>query len=63
MLERGFLASTLFYAMYAHKDEHVVSYLRAVDEVFSEIFAAKQKGTLDTMLKGEPASQGFTRLT
>jgi len=63
MLERGFLASTLFYAMYAHQDEHVISCLKAVDEAFSEVFTAKQKGTLDTMLKGEPASQGFKRLT
>ncbi len=63
MLERGFLASTLFYAMYAHQDEHVVSYLKAVDEAFAEIFIAKQKGTVNIMLKGEPASQGFTRLT
>ena len=63
MLDRGFLASTLFYAMNAHQDEHVISYLRAVDEAFSEVFTAKQKGTLDIMLKGEPASQGFTRLT
>ena len=63
MLERGFLASTLFYAMYAHQDEHVISYLRAVDEAFYEVFTAKQKETLDIMLKGEPASQGFTRLT
>jgi glutamate-1-semialdehyde 2,1-aminomutase len=63
MLERGFLASTLFYAMYAHQDEHVISYLRAVAEAFSDIFMAKQKGTLDAMLKGRPASQGFTRLT
>ena len=63
MLERGFLASTLFYAMYAHQDEHVISYLRAVNETFSEIFTAKQKGNLDTMLKGRPASQGFKRLT
>ena len=26
MLDRGFLASNLFYAMYAHTDEHVESY-------------------------------------
>jgi glutamate-1-semialdehyde 2,1-aminomutase len=63
MLDRGFLASTLFYAMNAHQNEHVISYLGTVNEAFSEIFTAKQKGILDTMLKGEPASQGFKRLT
>jgi glutamate-1-semialdehyde 2,1-aminomutase len=62
MLERGFLASTLFYAMYAHQDEHVISYLRSVDEAFAEVFMAKQKGTLDTLLKGKPTSQGFKRI-
>lgn len=63
MLERGFLASTLFYSMYAHQYAHVTSYLNAVDEAFSEISRANKKGTIDRLLKGKPASQGFKRLT
>jgi len=63
MLERGFLASNLFYAMYAHQAHHVEQYLQAVDEVFSEIFEANQAGNLEKRLKGKPASAGFKRLT
>ena len=35
MLEQGFLASSLYYAMYAHTDEHVHLYLEAVDKALS----------------------------
>ena len=63
MLERGFLASNLFYAMYAHQAQHVEKYLKAVDEVFAEISKANQTGNLEKLLKGLPASAGFKRLT
>lgn len=63
MLERGFLASTLFYAMYAHKTIHVKKYLRAVDDVFAVISKANKSGDVEKMLKGLPASAGFKRLT
>lgn len=62
MLEKGFLASTLFYAMYAHQTEHVERYLKAVDVIFSEIADLNQKGNLEKHLKGKPASSGFKRL-
>lgn len=62
MLENGFLASNLFYAMYAHKMEHVDKYLCAVDEAFSKIADAKRKKTLELLLKGDPAVTGFGRL-
>ena len=63
MLERGFLASTLFYAMYAHQDCHVKEYLRAVDETFSIISTANEAGNVEKLLKGLPSSTGFSRLT
>ena len=63
MLERGFLASTLFYAMYAHQDCHVKEYLRAVDEAFSIISKANEAGSVEKLLKGLPSSTGFSRLT
>ena len=63
MLERGFLASTLFYAMYAHQDCHVKEYLRAVDETFSIISKANEVGNVEKLLKGLPSSTGFSRLT
>lgn len=63
MLEKGFLASTLFYSMYAHTEHHVASYLKAVDEAFGEISEACRKGNVEKKLKGKPASAGFKRLT
>lgn len=63
MLERGFLASTLFYAMYAHQNHHIEEYIRAVDDVFAEISELNQTGDLEKSLKGPPASEGFKRLT
>ncbi|RJR40124.1 MAG: aminotransferase class III-fold pyridoxal phosphate-dependent enzyme [Desulfobacteraceae bacterium] len=61
MLEKGFLASTLFYAMYAHQESHVRDYLAAVDEVFA-ILTKVATEDVDHLLKGQPASSGFTRL-
>jgi hypothetical protein len=63
MLENGFLASTLFYAMYAHKKDHVEEYLHAVDEAFADISEANKAGNIEKCLKGPPASVGFKRLT
>ena len=63
MLDHNFLASNLFYAMYAHKESHVQEYMKAVDEVFHIIAAALQKGDLKKLLKGQPSSAGFKRLT
>jgi glutamate-1-semialdehyde 2,1-aminomutase len=62
MLDRGYLASTLYYAMYAHTDEHVEGYLSAVDEVFSTIAPLLRPGHARGSLRGEPAAPGFKRL-
>lgn len=62
MLDRGFLASTLFYAMGAHTSEHVASYLDAVDEVFGLLSKRVEAGDVSEHLKGEPAAAGFGRL-
>jgi glutamate-1-semialdehyde aminotransferase len=63
MLEKGFLASTLFYAMYAHQNCHVKEYLKAVDETFSVLSKASEAGDIEKLLIGLPASAGFKRLT
>jgi glutamate-1-semialdehyde 2,1-aminomutase len=63
MLEQGFLASSLYYAMYAHTDEHVHLYLKAVDKAFAELAAALERMDLKDKLEGQPASAGFKRLT
>jgi glutamate-1-semialdehyde 2,1-aminomutase len=63
MLEQGFLATGGFYATYAHRDEHVQSYLKAVEQVFAAIANALEKNTVATQLKGPVAHTGFSRLT
>lgn len=63
MLEKGYLASNLFYAMYAHRNNHVDAYLAAVDETFAEVADAINDGQIETRLSGPPASTGFKRLT
>jgi glutamate-1-semialdehyde 2,1-aminomutase len=63
MLEKGFLASNLFYAMYAHTQEHVETYLAAVDTAFSEISHIRSSGKIAENLKGKPSAVGFKRLT
>lgn len=62
MIERGFLASNLFYAMYAHTEEHVRSYLVAADNAFEEIAMALSRDDLETKLRGRPSSAGFKRI-
>lgn len=62
MLERGFLATTAFYASYAHKEVHVKKYLEAVDKVFSFIATAVKRGNPGKYLKGPVCHSGFRRL-
>lgn len=62
MLERGFLASNLFYAMYAHTEDHVRSYLEGVDKSFEEVARSIEQDDIDKKLIGKPSSIGFKRL-
>jgi len=63
MLERGFLAGTIFYPTYAHTDKIIYLYEKAVAEVFREIFLIIRKNEIKERLKGEVAHTGFSRLT
>ncbi len=63
MLEHGFLASTIFYAMYAHTSEHVENYLSSVDQVFDQMMEFLRAGSLEKKLRGLPSQVGFKRLT
>lgn len=63
MLEKGFLASNIFYAMYAHEEPHVREYLDAAGRAFGEIADANRIGAVGKLLKGEPSGAGFRRLT
>ena len=62
MLDRGILASTLFYAMYAHENKHVDFYLKAMDFAFAELADALKRGDIEKRLKGQPSVSGFKRL-
>ena len=62
MLNKSILASTLFYAMFAHTVENVEIYNDAVDQAFAEIRAAVEAGALNRRLKGLPSATGFQRL-
>ena len=63
MLERGYLATTSYYASYAHKIETINSYLKAVEEVFKILKDAIDSDSLDSMLSTPLKHTGFERLT
>ena len=63
MLEKGFLATTAFYASYAQKENDVNRYLQAVDEVFSLLADYINEGDVKTHLETPVCHSGFSRLT
>lgn len=63
MLEKGFLATNIFYPMYTHKENHVNAYLSAVDNVFAQISEAIKRKDVKQRLIGQPAIAGFKRMT
>jgi len=63
MLKRGFLASKSVYAAYSHTNRHVEDYLINAGEAFGIIRKGIDKGTINSLLKGPVAHDGFKRLT
>ena len=63
MLESGFLASTAFYASYAHKDEYIEHYVKSTDDAFAFISQTIKEGKPEKYLKGPVCHSGFRRLT
>ncbi len=63
MLQKGFLATSAFYASYAHKQEHIKAYFDAVEETFAVIRQAIEDKRVEKLLKGPAAHNGFYRLT
>lgn len=63
MLDKGFLASTNFYASTAHNEENLDLYFTALDEVYHQI-ANCENGNLqiENLLKGPICHGGFKRL-
>ncbi len=62
MLEQGYLATTAFYASFAHKEHHVADYLAAVDSAFAFIARGVRDGDLAKHLRGPVCHSGFRRL-
>lgn len=62
MLQRGFLASNMVFASYAHTDTILKKYEKAVDEVFKILKEALDTNTVEKRLKGPVAHTGFARL-
>lgn len=62
MLKKGFLATNLFYSMFAHRQEHVVAYLESMHEVFEKMSDLDRKNQLESALDGMPARTGFRRM-
>ena len=63
MLQKGFLAGTLFYASLAHTDALIDDYLNNLDAVFHKISEC-EKGNIniDSLLKVPVSHKGFNRL-
>ena len=62
MMDQGFLASNLFYSMYAHTLDHVSAYIAATTAAFQTIKDDLSQGTVASKLRGKPAHSGFLRL-
>ncbi len=63
MLDKGFLASNVYYGSFAHKEEHLKKYLQACDEAFALIKKAVDSDNPKKYLKGPVSQTGFKRLT
>jgi glutamate-1-semialdehyde 2,1-aminomutase len=62
MLDKGILASAALSPSLAHNDEHVNTYLEAVDEVFAVCAKAVQSDTVEASLNGPIRHADFRRL-
>jgi hypothetical protein len=58
MWDRGYLASTAFYASYAHTDSDIEDYGKAVDDVFHLMGCTND---LTTLLKGDICKGGVIK--
>lgn len=62
MLDRGFLATTAFYASLAHSEAIVKKYLEAADSSFAVMAQAISEGKVKERLRGPVCHSGFQRL-
>lgn len=62
MLKKGFLASTAFYASFAHAEELAEKYRKAVEDTFLIIAEAIKNNNVKDKLNGPVCHSGFLRL-
>ena len=63
MLEKGFLATTAYYASFAQKEDDIKVYLQAVDDVFKLLSSYISEGNVKKFLETPVCHSGFSRLT
>lgn len=63
MLQKGFLATTAYYASFGHKETDIQAYVDAIDEVFEKIAPIIKEGQPEKYLEGPVSHAGFKRLT
>ena len=62
MLAEGILAAGVFSVTLAHTEQHVDTYLEAVDGIFPALAEASEKGDIEGRIGGPVRSAGFGRL-
>lgn len=62
MLDHGFLVSSTFYLMYAHKEEHYKKLIDALDLVFEEMGKIIESGRIHEEVGNNRNRSGFARL-
>jgi hypothetical protein len=62
MLEKGYLASTIFYACTEHSDEVIDSYFQELRSVFETLSNLSQPSDVKSLLKGPVSHSGFRRI-
>ncbi len=63
MLENGYLATTSYYASYAHTPQKAEGYLKVVDDCFCFLSKVLEENRIESELKGPVCHAGFQRLT
>ncbi|NDV22164.1 aminotransferase class III-fold pyridoxal phosphate-dependent enzyme [Desulfovibrio sp. JC022] len=63
MRDEGFLASNIYYSMFAHTFEEVDKYLEATTRSFETIAEAMEKGDVHERMEGRKSGTGFKRIT
>jgi hypothetical protein len=62
MLNKGFLASTIFYASIAHTSDIINSYFEELEKVFAKLADLSGPSDVRSLLEGPVSHAGFKRI-